>query len=78
MTHDSEQDKHRFWELAARYIQLGHLLPRNEYDLDPDDEGAVVEARMVLDEMHKTKAEIDEILARNTQGGPPHEHIQMD
>ena len=68
--HDSEADKRRFWELAARYITLGHLLPRNKYDLDPDDEGAVAEARMVLDEMHKTKAEIDVILARNDPRRP--------
>lgn len=71
MSSNSEADRDRFWALARRYIQLGHLLPQNSYDLDTDDIAAVAEASIVLDEMHKTKAEMDMLLARNAPKRSP-------
>jgi hypothetical protein len=61
----SEADRDRFFELAKRYIQLGYLLPQDRYDFDTDDIAAVAEATVILDEMHKTKSEMDELLRRN-------------
>jgi hypothetical protein len=71
MTHDSEADKHRFWALAKRYNQLGLLLPKLG-DFDPEEDiDVVASTRLVLDEMHKTKSEMDALLARNDPRRPP-------
>jgi hypothetical protein len=55
----SSQDT--FFTLAARYCQLGRLLPSVD-DLDTDDETAIAEAQLILAEMAKVKAEMDALL----------------
>jgi hypothetical protein len=44
------------------FNQLGRFLPAPG-DIDPDDIEAVAEARMIIAEMHKTRAEMDGVLA---------------
>jgi hypothetical protein len=53
--------KAQLFALMRRYIQLGSLL-KDANDIDPGDAAEVVEARMVLAEMAKTKSEMDRLL----------------
>jgi hypothetical protein len=52
-------DYGRLTQLMQRYNQLGRLL--ND-EPDVDDATQVAEAKIILDEMEKTKAEIDAML----------------
>jgi hypothetical protein len=47
--------------LMARYNKLGRLL---DDELDTDDPAQVAEAKIILDEMEKVKAEIDAAILR--------------
>lgn len=49
----------------ARYNQIGALLPDPD-DFDPHDAAALSEAKVILAEMEKVKAELDEMLGRPT------------
>ncbi|MEH2553597.1 hypothetical protein V1286_001126 [Bradyrhizobium algeriense] len=61
---DTEKRMADFFTLAERYCELGRLLP-SEDDLALDHgEAAIAEAKLVLDEMAKTKAEMDALLER--------------
>jgi hypothetical protein len=62
-------DKDRFWELVQRYTRLGCLLP-HEDDFDTDDAHAMAAVKVVLREMHRTKAEMDALLDRNKPRPP--------
>lgn len=53
--------KAKFFALVKRYNQVGSLLPEEEY-LDLTNAAAVAEAKLVLAEMAKVKAELDEML----------------
>jgi hypothetical protein len=60
----TEQRMDEFFTLAARYCELGRLLP-SEDDLALDHgEAAIAEAKLVLAEMAKVKAEMDALLER--------------
>ena len=48
--------------LMECYNQLGQLLPKAD-SIDDLDDNIVAETQLILDEMTKTKAEIDVILA---------------
>jgi hypothetical protein len=56
----------QFWALMQRYSQLGRLLPTGD---DLLDDAALLEAKIVLDEMALCKREIDALLA--AQEGKP-------
>ena len=51
----------QFISLAERYCKLGRLLPAVE-DIDTNDVGAIAEARVILQEMSKTKSAMDALL----------------
>ena len=55
----------KFFTLAARYCELGHLLPTVD-SIDLDDDAAIAEAKIVLDGMAKTKSEMDAVLERKS------------
>ena len=56
------EDKAKFFALMARYVQLGQLL--DEEKIEAGDVNAITEAKLVLAEMDKTKAEIDALIAQ--------------
>ena len=47
----------QFISLAERYCKLGRLLPAVE-DIDTNDVAAIAEARLILQEMSKTKSDL--------------------
>jgi hypothetical protein len=53
----------KFFALVKRYNQIGALLPEEE-NFDPRDAAQVAEARIILAEMNKTKAQMDALLER--------------
>jgi hypothetical protein len=53
--------KAKFFALMARYNQIGSLLPEEE-NLDLTNAAAVAEAKMILVEMAKVKAELDAMM----------------
>jgi hypothetical protein len=61
MTTKSDERKARIFALMERYNQVGSLLPEEE-DLDLTSAVAVAEAKIILAEMAKVKAELDEAL----------------
>jgi hypothetical protein len=56
------EGKAKFFELMARYVQLGQLLDKEK--IEAGDNEAITEATLILDEMAKTKAEIDAIIGQ--------------
>jgi len=56
------EGKAKFFALMARYVQLGQLL--DEEKIEAGDVNAITEAKLVLAEMDKTKAEIDALIAQ--------------
>jgi hypothetical protein len=56
------EGKEKFFALMARYVQLGQLL--DEEKMETGDMGAITEAKLILAEMAKTKAEIDALIAQ--------------
>jgi hypothetical protein len=65
MIGSSDKRKAKFFALMARYNQIGALLPDPD-DFDPHDAAALSEAKVILAEMEKVKAELDEMLGRPT------------
>ena len=61
----SDGRKARIFALMQRYNQIGCLLP-DEENLDLTNAAAVAEAKLVLAEMAKVKAELDEMLGLPT------------
>jgi hypothetical protein len=59
----ADERKARFFSLAERYCQFGPLLPTEE-GIDTDDAAAMAEAKVVLAEVARTKAEMDALLER--------------
>ena len=59
----TDQRMAQFFVLAARYCELGSLLPTPD-DIDLNDVAAIAEAKLVLAEMAKVKAEMDALLER--------------
>jgi hypothetical protein len=58
----------QFWALVQRHNQLGRLLPTGD---DLLDDAALLEAKIVLDEMALCKQEIDDLLAAEAAKGKP-------
>lgn len=54
-------NKAQFFALMERFNQLGCLLPAED-DLDLSNPAAVAEARIVLKEMDRVKAEMDGLM----------------
>jgi hypothetical protein len=61
MTTKSDDRKAKIFALMQRYNRVGSLLPEEE-DLDLTSAAAVAEAKIILAEMAKVKAELDEML----------------
>ena len=61
----SDDRKAKFFALVKRYSQVGSLLPEEE-DLDLTNAAAVAEAKMILAEMEKMKAELEAMLGLPT------------
>jgi hypothetical protein len=58
-------DRKKFFALMARHNEIGALLPA-EGDFDPTDAAQVAEAKMILAEMAKVKAELDAMMGLPT------------
>ena len=56
------EGKAEFFAFMARYVQLGQLLDEEKIEAGVVD--AITEAKLVLAEMDKTKAEIDALIAQ--------------
>jgi hypothetical protein len=65
MPGEKNDEKARIFALMQRYNQIGCLLP-DEENLDLTNAAAVAEAKLVLAEMAKVKAELDEMLGLPT------------
>jgi hypothetical protein len=59
----TDRRKIQFLALMERYCQLGRLLPAVN-DIDTDDDAELAEAKTVLAEMAKTKAQMDALLRK--------------
>ena len=55
---NEDDRKRKYFALMERYNQLGLLLPAPDA-FDPTDAAALVEARMVIAEMNKVRAEME-------------------
>ncbi len=56
------EGKAKFFALVERYIKLGQLL--DEEKIEDGDIEAISEARLILAEMAKTKAELDALISQ--------------
>jgi hypothetical protein len=65
MTTKSDDRKAKIFALMKRYNQIGALLPEEE-DLDLTNAAAVAEAKLVLAEMAKVKAELEAMMGLPT------------
>jgi carbon monoxide dehydrogenase subunit G len=61
MSPESARNRDEFYDLVRRYNQLGRLLPSVD-DFDASDPEARAEVDVVIEEMHKTKAAMDQLL----------------
>jgi carbon monoxide dehydrogenase subunit G len=61
MSPESARNRDEFYDLVRRYNQLGRLLPSVD-DFEASDPEARAEADVVIEEMHKTKAAMDQLL----------------
>jgi carbon monoxide dehydrogenase subunit G len=61
MSPESARNRDEFYDLVRRYNQLGRLLPSVD-DFDASGPEARAEVDIVIKEMHKTKAAMDQLL----------------